>query len=291
MSEIKVYNIDFTIALEFKCSQKNIVFVSSYIPPQGSTYYNNNPTNNGIIILENVLSDLKSRYKDHGFIISGDFNARCGIAQPSSENVALDFYIGNDTLHDRNDKNYFTRTSEDLVTNTFGNYFKDMCQCLDLYIINGTDINVNSCSYTYIHPQGNSVVDFFLSSDDVICYIDDFIVHEMIDSLHMPISLKIDLTCLTDTSCDANVKHISKFIWDNEKSIQYQNDFSNIFREKLDCLIETMYKDINESVNYFSHMLTSCAHSMQVNFTCKTKPVTPETWFDSDCYTNKYNFA
>ena len=37
--------------------------------------------------------------------------------------------------------NYYDRTSEDLVINYFGKLFKDMCSCLDLYIVNGTDFS------------------------------------------------------------------------------------------------------------------------------------------------------
>ena len=286
--EINVHNItDFTIALELKFPQENILFVSTYIPPQGSNYYNNNPTN-GITSFENVLSDLKSRYKDHGVIVCGDFNARCGIAQPSTDDDLLDLYIGNDTMHDRNCcNNYYSRTSEDIVINTFGKLFTDMCQCLDLYIVNGTDVNTNSGAYTYIHPQGNSVVDYFLLSDDLLCNIDDFIVHEMIESLHMPISLSINLTCLTDTSDDTNSKPTSKLIWDNEKSGEYQRDFLKTFQEYANSLVDSIYTDIDKCVNDFSHMLTNCAHNMQVNFTYRTKPVPSKTWFDNECHTSK----
>ena len=57
--------IDFTIALELKTSEKNILFISSYIPPYDSNYYNNISLKNGVSILENVLLELKSVYTTH----------------------------------------------------------------------------------------------------------------------------------------------------------------------------------------------------------------------------------
>ena len=114
-------------------------------------------------------------------------------------------------MRDQGTKSNYSRNTEDLFINTFGKTFTDMCQCLDLYIINGTR-NTNSSLYTYIHPQGNSDVGYFLLSSDLLCDIVDFTVHEMIESLHMPISLSVAFNFVVDNYVDVNYIPINRFI-------------------------------------------------------------------------------
>ena len=290
VNEIDLCNeIDFTIALELKTNEKNILLISSYIPPYDSNYYNDMSIKNGIPILENVLLDLKSHYTTHSFVVCGDFNSRCGNIQPSLDTDSLDVYIENDfQSRDSSISNQYARVSEDKITNIFGKTFIDMCYCLDLYIINGTSISNKSGLYTYIHPQGNSVVDYFLISDDLFSSIDNFIIHEETESLHMPISISFDFMSLTDNFNTVNCKDLYKIKWDCDKSVQYQTDFKHSFNDQLHCLIESLYIDINKAVGDFSNILTSCAHYMKVklyNYQHKSK-----TWFDQECKTSKVLF-
>ena len=277
--------IDFTIALELKTNEKNILFISSYIPPYDSNYYNNISLKNGVSILENVLLELKSVYTTHSLIVCGDFNSRCGNVQPPLVNDSLDFYIDNDLQCRESISSQYCRNSEDTVTNIFGKSFIDMCYCLDLYIVNGTTVNAKSGLYTYIHPQGNSVVDYFLISDDLLVTIDDFIIHEATESLHMPVSISFNFISLPDTLNSIDSTDMYKIIWDRDKSAQYQSIFSHAFNNQLHCLIDSVYVDINKAVKDFSSVLTSCAHFMQVKFSGYQH--TSKVWFDHECKNNK----
>ena len=232
--EIDIYKeIDFTLVLELKTPDKDILFISTYIPPQGSTYYKDLSLSNGIVLFENFLLNLKLRYKNHSIILCGDFNSRCGNVQPMLENDSFDFYLGNDMVQNHSTCSYFSRSSEDKHINTFGKSFTDMCSTLELYIMNGTDVNTNSGSFTYIHPQGNSVVDYFLLSDDLLCDIDNFIVHERVESLHMPISFSILCNNLDETSSSTKSNDINRYIWNIKKKHRISEELFRLLQYKI----------------------------------------------------------
>ena len=76
----------------------------------------------------------------------------------------IDCYLENNIHCKKKKKMQNSRISDDKITNTFiCNSFSNMCYFLDLYIVNCTMDCTKSGIYTYIHPQGNSVADYFLN--------------------------------------------------------------------------------------------------------------------------------
>ena len=66
----------------FEGDKSDLILISSYIHPYGSTFYSNYEEKNGINLFENSFFKLFSKYKNAEFIISGDFNARISDIQP-----------------------------------------------------------------------------------------------------------------------------------------------------------------------------------------------------------------
>ena len=68
------------IIFNFKSSMflnmQDTIMYFAYVSPQGSSIYNNLNENNGIVLLESNITDIKFQYPDSYFFLAGDLNAR-----------------------------------------------------------------------------------------------------------------------------------------------------------------------------------------------------------------------
>jgi len=115
--------------------------------------------------------------------ILGDLNARCGQKLDYSADCSMfDKYI--DTIDQEHSGNSHCdlpyRCSMDTVVNTSGTKLIEICLCSDLKLVNrriGDDAGISS--YTFMSPNGCSVIDYAVCSYDLFPLISDFIVHDL----------------------------------------------------------------------------------------------------------------
>lgn len=55
---------------------QDIILYFAYVSPQGSRIYDNLVENNGILLIENNMNEIKVDYPDCCFFLAGDLNAR-----------------------------------------------------------------------------------------------------------------------------------------------------------------------------------------------------------------------
>ena len=196
--------------LEIKCKLDNVItlklnnyigknrsndaiIIFAYIPPYQSSYYEHLIVKNGIQILEDYVSQLKLSNYNSSFIICGDLNARTSSVQPILQcNEINNFFHENVFNHGPHEDNLERHSSDNLI-NTFGRSLIDMCATLDLTIMNGHCTGDEGGAFTFISPNGNSVVDYFLVSRCLFnCNISlNLTVHNEILSWHRPISMSL----------------------------------------------------------------------------------------------------
>ena len=80
-----------------------------------------------------------------------------------------------------------SRTSLDLIGNNSGSSLLSMCAALKLNILNGCSPHTASGNFTYISVHGNSVIDYLITSFDLLELCFSLKVGEDILSPHMPI--------------------------------------------------------------------------------------------------------
>ena len=274
-------------------SLKDIVCIFPYVPCASSPFYNNQEIKNGITMLERCIYDIKSNYPNCSFLVMGDLNSRISNIQPITEcNIATryledvntsTFFTYNNTVHDR--------CSQDIVVNTFGRSLIEMCAALNFIVLNGFCVGDTEGAYTFTSPNGDSVIDYCLVSDDLLMNDLNMTVHSRVDSWHMPISLtlKIDknpnIDNLTAVSYD-------KFIWNSELVERFDNYWihNDVQQNVTDTtLILNMNIDLSgECIGAFSELLLNCAHMMRKSIVFNpTKPKRIITWFDKTCYDKK----
>ena len=114
------------ISKNFVCLDKDILYVSTYIPPYQSPYYQTKDTTCSITAIEEFLINQLRHANPFYLVVSGDFNARIGEWNPLSP---FDFDIFNaDTM---------IRKSKDKNTNHFAHIFTDFCTTFDCTPLNG----------------------------------------------------------------------------------------------------------------------------------------------------------
>ena len=300
--------IDFhsSIVLLFKnvlCGpKKDLVLISSYIHPYGSTFYNNCNENNGIHLFENSFFKLYKRYLNSEFLLTGDFNSRIGNTQPCEELIISDKYIENiNTLSffDSNCYEDFTRLSEDNTTNIFGKSFIELIASFNLIVLNGLLQKENDMCFTYLSPTGNSVIDYFLVSDTLLTCTNKMSVLSRTESFHLPISLTLnldtnDIQCVQNNSNEQMMKNEEyNFIkWDNEKLNQFMFQCSvNNFELYLQYLENDLENNVDACIKKFCQFFLNASFMMET--TCKKIKnlshikYNSNTYFDKECYEQK----
>jgi len=224
-----------------------LIIGSVYIPHENSVYYQSD-------IFDKIAEDLieiSTKY-DSPVILMGDFNARTSLKDDFiSLNDSISILTGlenisNDLFNSK--KNLMLldlptrRSNVDSGCNNNGNKLIDLCKDLDMKIVNGRfgpDKNVGN--FTCYKPNGNSVVDYIITSPELFPKIVDFqidVFDSCLSDVHCPLSITLNLSAkhlsanneTKPISIPDNSDSIFEYVplrtnWDNERAIEYTNEF------------------------------------------------------------------
>ena len=300
ITEIRVH-IDNIIALKLSDillspdGVKDLILVSTYIPPCGSTYYSYKSPHepNGIHLLENVLFDLVLENDNSCMLICGDLNARTLNVQPCID-IDIDKYINNDPCNSQFTDSYddnLVRFSEDKDQNSFGKSLLSLCSSFNLVIMNGIQQCPDSGSFTNISCHGSSVVDYFLLSHDLINNSLNMSIMDVTLSSHMAIRflLPTNNNINTPTNVTVNAKPVTKYKWEPDKANAFKNALqteSNVNKLR-DCIVNINI-DFENSVSTFNNILLESASCMKkVYLKQGSYTTTRSKWFDEECLIKK----
>ena len=144
-------------------SDSDCLFLSTYVPPIGSNYYELAESNCLISDIGKCVLDLLTEHENvENIICNGDFNARSGLRQTN-----FNYWqgVGNDEDRGRDELYLDNRVSQDTFINDFGRKLLEFCLLFDLNIVNGSAPWDTEGKFTYISTHGNSLIDYFLESN------------------------------------------------------------------------------------------------------------------------------
>ena len=104
-------------------TDKEVMFISAYLPPYNFSYWKLTPHGYGMEIIEKCVMDLHDKTDDFYLLLCGDLNARTA---SENYNQVQDDY--EDVLSEV--VNSFPRKSQDNHTNVFGQQLIELCSCL-----------------------------------------------------------------------------------------------------------------------------------------------------------------
>eukprot|EP00745_Piridium_sociabile_P004303 TRINITY_DN1254_c0_g1_i4.p1 TRINITY_DN1254_c0_g1~~TRINITY_DN1254_c0_g1_i4.p1 ORF type:complete len:981 (+),score=112.61 TRINITY_DN1254_c0_g1_i4:2532-5474(+) len=215
-------------------------------------------------------------------MICGDLNARTGSSQSKNEEMMnFEPHIG---FYDEDLEESCLRHSKDNTINNFGKSLLDLCFMFDLDIMNGYCKGDKEGEYTFVSPQGCSVIDYFLVPD-FFSQNCNMVVGDCLESWHLPIEMTWQNGMAKHTQNQEAVVE-EKIVWSTENADFFQNEQnSNDFRKNLDEAYNILKVDVNRCVDIFVQGMYSAAACM-VRMVGKRKKGQDE-WFDYECEQKK----
>jgi exonuclease III len=266
---------------------KDVIVVACYINPDGSPAYDDYVIKDGILMLEETL--LESIRKDNVYmIVCGDMNARTGNMQPEEEDMNIYFNDrGMDKEEDEvNTDSMYERCSKDKTVNNYGKSFLDFCFLFNLCILNGCSFSDQEGDFTFVSPQGCSVIDYFCVSRELIMNC-DFLVLDEVFSWHLPVQLRWTQSNKKQLNFSlAASKTEERLAWSEDNEQIYRNELeSTMFLHSLEKAKDIMKGDINKCIEFFQTAMYGAAACM-VRKVGRNKREYSD-WFDEECRVKK----
>lgn len=263
----------FKLDRELFSTEKDILLLCVYIPPAGSPYYDLTDEHNGMLILEKCLEKFTGT-EDCSKIVCGDFNARTGCYGVESFDDSVE--VRRDMISDY-------RKSQDVVVNDYGHSLLSVCLGYDLCILNGSVRGDSSGNFTYISPTGNSVIDYFLVSKELMSYCKEMRVDANVLTAHQCLELKLECDGDKFRQSEDRMFATSRIVWDNRRqdvfvrNLQWNTERLDSFTAEVN--VDTAAEDITEcyvrAAEPFRRTVTyGVGHYGQ-------------PWFDSECRSTK----
>lgn len=283
--------IVFKIDKQLLYTEKDLIMVHIYIPPIQSTYYKDNKDKGlGIELLEDCIEQLLEIHDAH-LLICGDLNAR-------TEN--LNSFIDTSNVLDPTSKSdMIERHSEDKESNTFGGDLIDFCNMFDCCILNGSILDnqrIFDSNFTFISHQGNSVVDYYIVSTDLLHtqLFQSLRVLTRVESAHMPVSLSVKVVdntpCFETSEPDQESGSVQRVMWDKEREVEYLAQLrTRALQEDIARATQLTDHDIDSALSVFTESVLTASKCMMKTIKFKTrKPRERKNlWFDDQCRTMK----
>ena len=278
-------NLSHVLAIKIKKSllktQKDILYVTLYNHPKESIFYKNKDYYSTLEQTENFLARNIEEGKDFDIIINGDLNARIADWAYTDEQ---DY-----DLENNDQPSTLTRESQDVQVNGPGKFLIELCMSFCLSPVAGLKEKNFSSAFTFIGHRGNSIVDHFLTSVNILDYVKDFLIINRIESNHLPIKLILQGSkYLTDEEAETNSETTIKMKWQESKEQESQNILNKPSMEKiLDTAEEQLEISIDDSIKTFNKAMDMANKPMKQTIKPNQKRREKNEWFDKDCIKEK----
>ena len=286
-------------------TENDLYICLCYIIPEDSSRQSMNESNVFDRLLDSVVFIENKANSNCSVLLCGDINGRTSV---NPDFVEEDGSVHVSVLPDEYvPDNFLPRFSEDIGhVNNNGLLLLDLCKQTGLRIMNGRvgdDYGVGR--YTFVGSRGSSVVDYILTSQDLLHQVKSFIVQDpniMSDHCIINFCLEFGHSKNQSYECDEHGYVDGKYKWKSDFKADYIHSFQQ--QGTVDKLHVLNQKIINSSCNDeidvcisdFTNMIgdisspifkpSQSENKEQVNFSKKTD--TP--WFNDKCEEKRHYF-
>ena len=301
-SEVIILKLD---KIFFKL-QRDSYLVFSYCSPSNSSFVTRTQCD-PLIELEHNLSSLGP---NSDIIVLGDLNARTGESLDYIENEDnVDLTLPDDYLTDT--VGTYPRGNMDKMTNRYGDTVISLCRNVPLRICNGRKLGDIQGIYTCHKWNGQSVVDYCLSSPSIYNDILFLRVGNFLPTIsdHCSITIALKTKYVQAFKCQESYNYISKpqkLSWDKDTAVKFENliqsnEAKNFLQNLLKNGIEADQKAIDTSTVFLTNFLVDAAVKASNNgiaiacqgakrkssrnwkYKRKTKKILRPKWHDATC--------
>ena len=147
--------------------EDDVFICSVYIPPNSSSREKTRDFDAFTSLEEHIVKCCAYGQ----VILCGDFNARTGLEsdffETSNNNLPIDLNICFDNSITSDKYNHRNNRDSD-ATNTSGQKLLEVCKTFNLRFLNGRSRGDNFGQYTYFRPNGKSVIEYVITSIDLL---------------------------------------------------------------------------------------------------------------------------
>ncbi len=218
-------------------------------------------------------------------LICGDFNARTG-----NENDTISPDKFDEEFHIINNNPPPRRNSQDKTLNGRGKDLIDMCKSLELYIVNGRKLGDPFGKFTCFQWNGNSVVDYLLTSESLFKQLSSFKIGDFLPNLsdHSPLFFTLEIHNYPEvTSTKPLTKDAPKqYIWHSNDTERFLEVLKlPEIDEKLTNILNLDYVNPNNVVDPLTEVLLKTADKAKVKTKSYPKKIysNDPPWFDMTC--------
>ena len=229
--------------------------------------------------------DILDFQKKGHVIIMGDLNAKTG---NQSDVIPPDKH--DDDFHITCNETPPKRNSQDKTVNPRGIEILDLCKSLELYIANGRKVGDPFGKYTCFQWNGNSVVDYLITSASIFGKVSTLKVGDFIPWLsdHCPLLFMLEIQKSTDVpKGKLPTKEAPKqYMWKEGDSERFTEALSTPeFDEILTEILNANPANPNSIVNPLTEALLKAAEKAGVKRKTHVRSIssTDPPWFDFTC--------
>ncbi|KAK6181906.1 hypothetical protein SNE40_009684 [Patella caerulea] len=277
-------------------NNKPLVFGSVYLPPEGSHFYQNKETENGVDILENALFEIESKHNPCDIIVTGDLNARTGHLLDYIIDDSPEFIPQLEFIYDNQETTSAIpcRSNKDKNVNNVGKSLTDICANNNLVILNGRCKGDKHGEFTYLTSAGaRSVIDYVIVSQSLWHNVNMTVLDIDINK-HFPLQCYIQIMgsdiqeIVSDAGQDINVhSYINRFKWKPQNSDKFRQVVnSDKFTNKIIDVDKTIDESVDVAIDKLILLLkdTGLESGMAWNPPNRQISDTPKAqWFDNTC--------
>ena len=263
---------------------KDVLLLCTYIQPENSPYYAKFNIDNGITLLEGLVADVVLNH-DGYVLLCGDLNARTSNT-PYTVHSDQSCFESSERRDDKDDEVYI-RNSQDLTENSYGKMLFNVCSSLGLCILNGACKGDLDGRYTFVSDSGNSVIDYFLASDNIFpsLLVNSYLfVEDRTESCHFPVNFKITTNTKKTSHNNRNPNaSFTRVVWQPEKEdLVKQSLLTDDVQYKLYCSSILVDTDIDLALDLFNECMRDCSKCMEKKIGCNSNRE-KKSWFDDEC--------
>ena len=250
----------------------------------GTCYFSPSRSKGTDCKIAKLMKDISLFQSKGHVLINGYLNAWTGNLNDTISPDKYDNELGI-TNHDSPPK----RNSQHKLTNNRGEDLLDLCKSLELYIANGRKLGDPLGNYTSYQWNGNSVVDYLVTSNVIFEQVTLFNVGDFLPMMsdHCPLIFTLEIH---DRPDDVAIKPKSKdkpkqFAWSRNETEKIFNALrSTENEEKLTAALNLDYTDPNNIVEHLTTLPTDVADKANI----KKVPISNSTprdppRFDKQC--------
>ena len=271
-------------------SDKDIMFISTYIPPYDSSFWLSATNGYGMELLDKCIMDLHDRFDDFQVLLCGDMNARTADKNYSGHSLETE---GIEDVINVNNSSPYPRKSQDKGENSFGTQLLEFCDIFDCLIVNGLTSHGLDNSHTYICKLGASVVDYFVMSCELFDSLCDvrLVVKELVESDHLPLELSFSVHAESSNEPEKNresgLSKGERIVWSHDREAEFKETFhgeeSKLLLESAACDIDV---NVNDALDKFVNCLKIASQCMVKKFSTAPK-FRNAAWLDKECAESK----